>query len=180
MRIGRRSGGRPERSSPFNTMRPASGMSKPAIIRNSVVLPQPEGPRRVKNSPALMPMLTLSTAVKSPKRRVTFWMSSSAIAPDCSKMRDASLADRKGVAQVPRRAYGVGGARARHCCGADPGRARAGAPDLSARAFYAGDRRLCGLSGGEAPRAERAGDAHDRASTRRARYVVLPRGHLRM
>ena len=26
---------------------------KPAIMRRSVVLPQPEGPRRVKNSPSL-------------------------------------------------------------------------------------------------------------------------------
>ena len=40
-------------------------------MRSSVVLPQPEGPSRVKNSPASMPRLTPSTAMKSPKRRVT-------------------------------------------------------------------------------------------------------------
>ena len=33
-------------------MRPPSGRSKPAIMRSSVVLPQPDGPSRVKNSPA--------------------------------------------------------------------------------------------------------------------------------
>ena len=60
-------------------MRPPSGRSKPAIIRSSVVLPQPEGPSSVKNSPASMARLTSSTAVKSPKRRVTSWISSSAI-----------------------------------------------------------------------------------------------------
>ena len=53
-------------------MLPPSGRSNPAIMRSSVVLPQPEGPSSVKNSPASMAMLTWSTAVKVPKRRVTF------------------------------------------------------------------------------------------------------------
>ena len=60
-------------------MRPPSGRSKPAIMRRSVVLPQPEGPSSVKNSPASTEKLTSSTAVKSPKRRVTLRISSSAI-----------------------------------------------------------------------------------------------------
>jgi hypothetical protein len=49
-------------------------------MRNSVVLPQPEGPSSVKNSPASIPRLTPSTAVKSPKRRVTLRISRSDIA----------------------------------------------------------------------------------------------------
>ena len=38
-------------SSPPTKMRPSSGSSKPAIMRNVVVLPQPEGPSSAKNSP---------------------------------------------------------------------------------------------------------------------------------
>src|SRR6267143_1224939 len=38
-------------SSPPTVMRPWSGVSKPAIMRKVVVLPQPDGPRRAKNSP---------------------------------------------------------------------------------------------------------------------------------
>jgi hypothetical protein len=32
-------------------MTPRVGLSKPAIMRSTVVLPQPEGPRKVMNSP---------------------------------------------------------------------------------------------------------------------------------
>ena len=39
-------------SAPFMRMSPAAGVSKPAIIRISVVLPQPDGPRIEKNDPA--------------------------------------------------------------------------------------------------------------------------------
>jgi len=41
-------------SLPSSRIRPWSGVSKPASIRNSVVLPQPLGPSRAKNSPALI------------------------------------------------------------------------------------------------------------------------------
>ena len=62
--------------------------SKPAIIRSSVVLPQPEGPSSVKNSPASMDRLTSSTATKSPKRRVTLRISSRAkVWVQCKKAR---------------------------------------------------------------------------------------------
>lgn len=43
-------GGRFVRSSPCIVNVPDVGCSNPAIIRKSVVLPQPDGPRRVKNS----------------------------------------------------------------------------------------------------------------------------------
>jgi hypothetical protein len=49
-------------------MRPASGVSNPAIMRRSVVLPQPEGPSRVKNSPASMLKSTRSTAGMVPAK----------------------------------------------------------------------------------------------------------------
>ena len=52
-------------------MRPLVGSSKPASMRISVVLPQPEGPRRQKNSPRKMSRERSSTATASPKRFVT-------------------------------------------------------------------------------------------------------------
>ena len=36
---------------------PALGEMKPVMVRRVVVLPQPEGPRKVKNSPSWMSML---------------------------------------------------------------------------------------------------------------------------
>src|SRR5450432_3606847 len=50
---------------------PVSRAEKPAIMRSRVVLPQPDGPRRVKNSPCSTVRLTLSTARTVPKERVT-------------------------------------------------------------------------------------------------------------
>ncbi len=47
------------------------GWSKPAIMRSDVVLPQPDGPSMVKNSPSAMSRSISVTAVKSPKRLVT-------------------------------------------------------------------------------------------------------------
>src|SRR5688572_6460381 len=58
-------------SAPLMTIRPEDGCSKPAIIRRSVVLPHPDGPRRAKNDPCGTTKLRLSTAMKSPKRLVT-------------------------------------------------------------------------------------------------------------
>ena len=43
-------GGKVEMSSPAWTMRPWVWMSSPAMQRNSVVLPQPDGPRKQTNS----------------------------------------------------------------------------------------------------------------------------------
>ena len=42
---------------------PAVGASKPASIFSTVVLPQPLGPSRQKNSPASMSTLKCSTAL---------------------------------------------------------------------------------------------------------------------
>src|SRR5216683_530494 len=53
---------------PIHT-RPASGSWKPAIIRRVVVLPHPEGPRRVSSSPGRTSRLTSRTAYTSPLTR---------------------------------------------------------------------------------------------------------------
>src|SRR4051812_9714692 len=44
-------GGTGVTSRPSTRMRPEVGVSKPAIMRRTVVLPQPEGPSREMNSP---------------------------------------------------------------------------------------------------------------------------------
>ena len=54
MLTGRSCGGICAMSLPSSRMRPSSGVSKPASIRSSVVLPQPLGPSSAKNSPARM------------------------------------------------------------------------------------------------------------------------------
>src|SRR5205809_5368356 len=45
---------------------PSSTVSRPAIIRNKVVLPQPEGPTSTMNSPSLIVRLMPSTALTPP------------------------------------------------------------------------------------------------------------------
>ncbi len=51
MLVGRLWGGSPATSAPSIRISPSLGCSKPATIRSVVVLPQPLGPSRVKNSP---------------------------------------------------------------------------------------------------------------------------------
>src|SRR5258708_39110752 len=62
---------------------PAVGVSRPAIIRKSVVFPEPEGPRKTRNSPSRVSRLTLLTAPRSPclKTLVRFRVSTTAIEP---------------------------------------------------------------------------------------------------
>src|SRR5690349_12638245 len=56
---------------PPNAIEPESSSQKPAIIRSSVVLPQPEGPSSVKNSPSRISSETSRTAGTEPKDRLT-------------------------------------------------------------------------------------------------------------
>ena len=56
---------------PSSRIAPAVGSSRPAIIRSSVVLPQPDGPSRQTKVPCGTSRLIASTAVKSPNRLVT-------------------------------------------------------------------------------------------------------------
>src|SRR4051794_18863590 len=53
-------------STPPRATRPASGRSKPALIRNVVVFPEPDGPSSVKNSPSPTFRSTSWTATTSP------------------------------------------------------------------------------------------------------------------
>src|SRR6266852_3569260 len=67
---------------PWMSTSPEVGSSNPAIMRRLVVLPQPEGPSIEKNSPSLICMVTLLTAVTSspvgPGKRLTTLCSSTA------------------------------------------------------------------------------------------------------
>src|SRR5690606_7163439 len=80
-------------SSPPMRILPAVGVSSPAIMRSEVVLPQPEGPSRHTNSPSPISKLTLPTAVKSPKRLVTFSNSTDAmrLSLDAAEEAEAEL-----------------------------------------------------------------------------------------
>src|SRR3982750_4010232 len=49
-------------SRPPITISPAVAVSRPAIMRSTVVLPQPLGPRRTRNSPSTISSETSSTA----------------------------------------------------------------------------------------------------------------------
>ena len=77
MLTGRSCGSTCAMSLPSSRMRPSSGVSKPASIRSSVVLPQPLGPSSAKNSPALMSSESRSTARKPPNFFTTASMRSS-------------------------------------------------------------------------------------------------------
>ena len=66
-------------SSPSSRIRPEEGSSSPAIILSVVVLPQPEGPSRQKNSPSPTVKLESLTATKSPKALCRFSIRISAI-----------------------------------------------------------------------------------------------------
>src|SRR6186713_3000615 len=69
---------------------PEVGNSKPAIIRNVVVLPQPDGPSRQKNSPSATVKVESFTATKSAKalwsRSTRIW--AIALAHSDRKLRD--------------------------------------------------------------------------------------------
>src|SRR6185295_10171212 len=75
MLTGRLSGSTPSIGCPSMTICPSVGTSKPASIRSSVVLPQPDGPSSAKNSPSSMSRWASSTAVTEPPKRFEMcWM----------------------------------------------------------------------------------------------------------
>ena len=90
MLTGRSCGSTCAMSLPSSRMRPSSGVSKPASIRNSVVLPQPLGPSSAKNSPALMSSDSRSTALTAPNFFTTASMRSSGMSASlaCGSGRD--------------------------------------------------------------------------------------------
>ena len=61
-------------SLPPTTILPEVGSSKPATMRSTVVLPQPEGPRNETNSPGSTSRLKSWTTVVVPKDLRTCWM----------------------------------------------------------------------------------------------------------
>src|SRR5260370_2827478 len=71
----------PTASAPPIRIAPSSGCSQPAISRSVVVLPQPEGPSKERNSPLRTRRLTESTAVRAPNRLVTARSSTSQASP---------------------------------------------------------------------------------------------------
>ena len=64
-------GGSRVTSTPASSTVPASGRSNPAIRRSSVVLPEPDGPSMVKNSPSATSRSTPATAASCPYMRRT-------------------------------------------------------------------------------------------------------------
>src|SRR5260221_5394649 len=64
--MGRTRGVRSLTTRPPIRISPEVGSSSPAIIRRRVVLPEPEGPRRTRNSPSLLSRSTSTTAPGSP------------------------------------------------------------------------------------------------------------------
>src|SRR5580693_7046885 len=68
-------------SSPASRMRPEDGSSSPAIMRSVVVLPQPDGPSRQKNSPSSTMKVESCTATKPPKDLCRFSTRIAATAP---------------------------------------------------------------------------------------------------
>ena len=64
----RAAGGSRDTSRPPISMVPSFCGSRPAMARSSVVLPQPEGPRKQTSSPLAMSSETSFSAVKLPKR----------------------------------------------------------------------------------------------------------------
>ena len=77
--VGRLLGRMPFMSWPPILIWPSEGSMKPDTMRRIVVLPQPEGPRKEKNSPGLMETLALSTARNLPKSQDTFCRSTPAL-----------------------------------------------------------------------------------------------------
>src|SRR4051794_32634711 len=74
-------------SAPPTRMRPASGVSKPAIMRSVVVLPHPDGPSRAKNSPAAIVRSTPSTARTRPSKLL---LRPSSVTADARSLTDSS------------------------------------------------------------------------------------------
>src|SRR5215470_16069977 len=70
---------------------PASSSTKPAMSRNRVVLPQPEGPSSVKNSPSSTLSVISPTATTDPNDRRTPSMVMVLNAPPLARLLDEVL-----------------------------------------------------------------------------------------
>src|SRR4029079_16099261 len=105
-----RAGGTRVTSRPAIVTRPEETVSRPAIIRSSVDLPQPEGPSRAQNSPASTARLRSRITSTAPKRlcrcsRTTCGMRLTLAQPDVHR---AGLAVRPEVVGDGREGRGLG------------------------------------------------------------------------
>ncbi len=88
-------------SSPSSRMRPLVGCSKPAIMRRVVVLPQPDGPTIVKNSPGGMNRSMPSTATTPPPKRLDELLDPDLAALDLHQTSIAAIADAPESPELP-------------------------------------------------------------------------------
>ena len=127
----RRRAGRSVTSRPPIRMRPSVGASSPAIIRMSVVLPQPEGPRRQVTAPEAKRVSSASTATVSPKRRVTRSSAISTIRRRSARPRGAGRAKTtRSAGATPRRSRAPASGGGPLLGGARQGEGRAGAVEI--------------------------------------------------
>src|SRR3954447_12902179 len=92
MFTGRLFGGTVVTSRPCRRIRPSSGSTNPAIIRSVVVLPQPLGPSREKNSPSRIERFTSRTAAWSPNCLLTESSTIACPSPSISALLPTTLA----------------------------------------------------------------------------------------
>src|SRR5262249_27379705 len=80
---------------------PEVGSTNPAISRNVVVLPQPEGPSRQTSLPDSMRSETSSTTAAVPYRLVRFFNSTDATLPPLTSRPPLCAVSRLGTPQLP-------------------------------------------------------------------------------
>ena len=114
-------------------MSPEVGCSKPPIIRRVVVLPQPDGPRRLKNSPSWTSRLMWSTADRLAERLDHIHE------PDVDGRHVRRYSCAVGMPGARLGARDGAGRAARLGCGRGYGRARTGVKDDETRADAACD-----------------------------------------
>src|SRR4030095_15166082 len=110
-------------SSPASTICPASGSTSPATMRSTVLLPQPDGPRRDRNSPGTASSETSATATTAPNDLRSPETRSAGAAPltagDTSPARRGSTSDLappplRPLRELLRHEVGVGEVHALH------------------------------------------------------------------
>src|SRR5438445_3319332 len=89
------------------TTRPSSGVSKPAINLDKVVLPQPDGPSSAKNSPASTASDTRSTAATAPKRLLAAMISRTGMSCSAARLHTAPGAGAQALIGARRRQVDV-------------------------------------------------------------------------
>ena len=131
-------GGSQVTSWPWSSIRPDVGSSKPPIIRSVVVLPQPDGPRRLKNSPSWTSRSMWSTATASPN----FLTTSTSLTSTVGTVVGTPGAD---SGELPRK-RGIGAEdMGRRCVGCQGSAARGRVPQRRARFVAVRGSTDCGI-----------------------------------